>query len=145
MERHSLLRSPDALGSASGHETESDSLLSSSSRPRASSTSSTCASSKSIRTSCIVILVLVSVSNSLMAAPLERLYESVICKKYYMSHDPSKIGRDGTVQEEKCKCASIQGDLGIFLTRQMLINIIPSESNHRHCYSFTDVSARFSC
>jgi hypothetical protein len=71
---------------------------------------------------CFVIMILVSTSYAIAEAPLYRLYESVICTKYYREHDPSVIGKDGTVPEAMCKLDSIQQALAIILTKQVQFN-----------------------
>ncbi|KAK0625451.1 hypothetical protein B0T17DRAFT_273614 [Bombardia bombarda] len=60
----------------------------------------------------LVLVALVSLAWSLYALPLNRVIERRLCRDYYLVHDPSVIGPDGSVREELCKEDSIQQGLG---------------------------------
>jgi hypothetical protein len=74
---------------------------------------------------CLLIMVLVSASYAFTEAPLYRLYESVLCREYYKEHDTFMIDYHREIPEEKCKLPSIQQDLSMITSKQVLINLLP--------------------
>jgi hypothetical protein len=88
---------------------------------------------------CFAIMVLIATSYAFAEAPLYRLYESVICKRYYRKHNPSVIGHDGTIPEAMCKIDLIQQELAMVLTKQVQLNFWacqfpPSYANYYKVY-----------
>lgn len=73
------------------------------------------------------VLVIISISGCMTEAPQIRLYESVVCRDYYTTHDPSAIRDDGTIPEASCKIESIQADLAVILSYQKLFNLVFSK------------------
>jgi hypothetical protein len=71
----------------------------------------------------LLVMAFISMSYSFIEAPLYRLYETNLCKRYYREHNPLVIGLDAEIPEEKCKLDSIQQDLAILLTKQVQINL----------------------
>ena len=55
--------------------------------------------------------LLVDMASYMMIAPLQRILESIICKRYWLEHDPSFIDPGGEVAEKYCKLAPIHKDL----------------------------------
>ena len=68
----------------------------------------------------------------MIEAPQTRLYESVVCRDYFNTHDPSVIGSDGKIPEAECKIDAIQGDLAMITSSQRLFNLMCSK---RTCYN----------
>jgi len=73
---------------------------------------------------CMIVMILISMSYAFSEAPLYRLYESNICKRYWLEHDYTVIDSQGNVPEEKCKLSSIQRDLAMIQTNQVFYNTI---------------------
>jgi hypothetical protein len=71
----------------------------------------------------LVAVVFISMSYAFIEAPGYRLYEVVICKRYYREHVPSVIGSGDDIPEENCKIDSIQQELAILLAKQTQINL----------------------
>jgi hypothetical protein len=72
---------------------------------------------------CLVTVAFISISYAFIEAPMYRLYESVICERYYKEHDPSVIGPAGRIPEQRCKIDSIQQELAVLLTKQAQANL----------------------
>ena len=72
----------------------------------------------------LAVVAFISMSYAFIEAPGYRLYETVICKRYYRKHDPSAIGSGGVIPEEKCKIDSIQQELAMLLAKQGRINLL---------------------
>ena len=60
---------------------------------------------------CFLIVFTSQLLGALMASPVLRLFEMSACRDYYLKNDPSKVGRDGNVQEDLCKVAPVQAEL----------------------------------
>jgi hypothetical protein len=73
-----------------------------------------------------LLVAIVDVGAFLAEAPKTRVYEANICLHYYKQHDPSKIGRDGTVPEELCKEDAIQQKMANIMGWQDMFDAIPS-------------------
>ncbi|OQO08409.1 hypothetical protein B0A48_06279 [Cryoendolithus antarcticus] len=83
----------------------------------------------------VAILVLATSGDQISEAPLTRIYESIICYRYYETADPSKIrlGRDtvgpgaiGGVDELYCKVNGVQSQLSTIRGTQQFLDGIPS-------------------
>ena len=61
----------------------------------------------------------------LAEAPKTRVFEANICLHYYEQHDPSKIGPDGSVDEELCKGDAIQKKMAMIFGWQELFDAVP--------------------
>jgi hypothetical protein len=72
---------------------------------------------------CLVTVVFISMSYAFIEAPMYRLYESVICERYYKEHGPSVIGPADRIPEQRCKIDSIQQELAVLLTQQAQANL----------------------
>lgn len=57
------------------------------------------------------IVLAVELSLGMTDAPLVRIYESITCRKYFLQHDPGKVGPDGQVDEEFCKLKEVQSEV----------------------------------
>jgi hypothetical protein len=60
----------------------------------------------------LATLLLVNLAMSLYQLPLNRVVERRLCRDYYVDHDPTQIGRDGSVEEHLCKIDAVQKSLG---------------------------------
>jgi hypothetical protein len=71
---------------------------------------------KFLRVVSLVILTvfIIQVADYMTKAPLMRLLEDVICRKYYESTEPAGIGLSLPIPEENCKLPPIQSELAIF-------------------------------
>ncbi|OQO13020.1 hypothetical protein B0A48_02484 [Cryoendolithus antarcticus] len=83
----------------------------------------------------VAILILATSGDQISEAPLTRIYESIICYRYYETADPSKIrmGRDtvgpgaiGGVDELYCKVNGVQSQLSTIRGTQQFLDGIPS-------------------
>ena len=64
----------------------------------------------------------------LIINPQTRLFESIICRKYYDVHDPSVIEPDGWVSEQLCKIEPVESGVALLLGWQDFFDCIPSMS-----------------
>ena len=58
-----------------------------------------------------LLLIVLNIAVRLLILPLNRIIELRYCRQYYSKHDPSVIGRDGSVPENLCKINSVQEKL----------------------------------
>lgn len=73
----------------------------------------------------IVTVFVIQVADSMTKAPLMRLLEAVICRKYYKSAELADIDLSLPIPEENCKLPPIQSQLAIFKGWDMVISCIP--------------------
>jgi MFS family permease len=75
----------------------------------------------------IIIAVVSDIGESLYAAPRVRLFESIVCTRYYMHEDPSLVHRHGHhVPEHLCKVNPVQDELASVLGWQLFFDSIPA-------------------
>ena len=74
---------------------------------------------------CIVVIITADMANSLVQAPRIRLYESIVCTRYYAANEPSLVGKDGSVPEELCKLNLIQDEITMVLGWQIMFENVP--------------------
>lgn len=55
------------------------------------------------------LVFLLDVGGTIAAAPSIRILESILCHDYYKEFDPSRIGKNGVVEEKYCKIDPVQG------------------------------------
>lgn len=60
----------------------------------------------------LTLLLLVNLAASLYQLPLNLVIERRLCLEHYRQHDPSQIGKDGSIQETLCKIDEVQIGLG---------------------------------
>ncbi len=73
----------------------------------------------------IVTVFVIQVADYMTKAPLMRLMEDVICRKYYESAKPAGIDLSLPIPEENYKLPPIQSELAIFKGWDMVISCIP--------------------
>ncbi|KAI4140055.1 MAG: hypothetical protein LQ340_007931 [Diploschistes diacapsis] len=59
----------------------------------------------------VFIAICIDIGASMLVAPMQRIYESIICRDYYREHDPTMIGKDREVEEGLCKVPHVQLEL----------------------------------
>ena len=74
----------------------------------------------------IILVILLNGGNIVQEAPKTRLFESIFCSHFYRGHDPSFIGKDGTVPERFCKIEPVQSDVAMLKGWQVFLDNIPS-------------------
>ncbi|KAI7238202.1 hypothetical protein KC330_g2675 [Hortaea werneckii] len=83
----------------------------------------------------MLVIFLVGAADSIVESPTTRIFESVICYRYFESEDPSKIqlgraavgpGAIGGVEERYCKADSVQQQLASLAGYQTLFEGFPS-------------------
>ncbi|GAB1729380.1 hypothetical protein NU195Hw_g5525t1 [Hortaea werneckii] len=83
----------------------------------------------------MLVIFLVGASDSIVESPTTRIFESVICYRYFESEDPSKIqlgravvgpGAIGGVEERHCKADFVQQQLASLAGYQTLFEGFPS-------------------
>ncbi|KAI7280915.1 hypothetical protein KC345_g4476 [Hortaea werneckii] len=83
----------------------------------------------------MLVIFLVGAGDSIVESPTTRIFESVICYRYFESEDPSKIqlgraavgpGAIGGVEERYCKSDSVQQQLASLAGYQTLLEGFPS-------------------
>ncbi|KAI7526390.1 MFS general substrate transporter, partial [Hortaea werneckii] len=83
----------------------------------------------------MLVIFLVGAADSIVESPTTRIFESVICYRYFESEDPSKIqlgraaagpGAIGGVEERYCKADSVQQQLASLAGYQNLFEGFPS-------------------
>lgn len=72
------------------------------------------------------IAVISDAGEALYAVPRVRLFESIVCNRYYEQTDPTGLGLDGTVPEPLCKLDPIQDEVARILGWQYLFDSIPA-------------------
>ncbi|KAJ4387670.1 hypothetical protein N0V93_008267 [Gnomoniopsis smithogilvyi] len=60
----------------------------------------------------LTLLLLVNLAASLYQLPLNLVIERRLCLEHYRLHDPSQIGKDGSIEETLCKIDGVQMGLG---------------------------------
>lgn len=60
-----------------------------------------------------LFLLISTFGDNIKIGPEVRLYELVVCRHYFLEHDPSKVDEDGNVEERYCKLDVIQGQLSV--------------------------------
>ena len=74
----------------------------------------------------IVLAVVSDIGEYLYFAPRVRLFESVVCTRYYLQRDPSLVNRDGSVPENFCKVNMVQDEVAMVLGWQLFFDSIPA-------------------
>lgn len=74
----------------------------------------------------LAIAVVCDVGESLYVAPRIRLFESVVCRDYFLRHDPSLVDRDGGVPEHWCKVDAVQAKVASILGWQFFFDSVPA-------------------
>lgn len=67
---------------------------------------------KSAIAALLTLLLLVNLAASLYQLPLNLVIERRLCLAHYRQHDPSQIGKDGSIEETLCKIDGVQIGLG---------------------------------
>lgn len=60
-----------------------------------------------------LFLLVSTFGNHLKVGPEVRLFELLVCPKYYLEHNAAMVDNHGKVPEEYCKLDEIQGQLGM--------------------------------
>ncbi|KAF3902981.1 hypothetical protein ABW20_dc0105296 [Dactylellina cionopaga] len=74
----------------------------------------------------IIIVFIFDCSDTFLTSPLVRIYEDIICRQYYGSHQPQSYPGGGQIPEEKCKIAPVQKELAIVRGLEPVFDAIPS-------------------
>lgn len=74
---------------------------------------------------CVVVVITADMANYLVQAPRTRLYESIVCTRYYAATEPSLVGKDGSVPEGLCKLNLIQDEIAMVLGWQTMFENLP--------------------
>lgn len=61
--------------------------------------------------SAILVMLLTALGDSILNTSRLPLLEQSVCRSYYLIHDPSIIGKDGSIPEMRCKIIEIQKEL----------------------------------
>lgn len=72
-----------------------------------------------------LLIAIIDVGSFLAEAPKTRVFEANLCLRYYETHDPSKIGEDGTVPEGQCKIDEVQEGMAMIFGWQDMFDAIP--------------------
>jgi hypothetical protein len=77
----------------------------------------------------VLILFTLEFGDELIQPGQLRTFESIYCRRYYETHDPSKIGSDGGdgVNEKYCKNSVIQGQVAMLKGWQVTLDGLGSE------------------
>ena len=79
----------------------------------------------------VLAAILIDIATYASVAPLVRIYESIICRSYYVKNDPSFLGPDGYAKEADCKIKSVQSELAMLRGWQTLCESIPGTPIYR--------------
>jgi hypothetical protein len=74
---------------------------------------------------CVVVIITADMANYLVQAPRTRLYESIVCTRYYAATEPSLVRKDGSVPEGLCKLNLIQDEIAMVLGWQTMFENLP--------------------
>lgn len=77
----------------------------------------------------MLLVFLFNFSGSLTGASTLRIYESIICRSYYQTNDPSRIGDGGVVDERHCKVDAVQEELAVLTGWESFFNTLPGKSS----------------
>ena len=58
-----------------------------------------------------LLIVAVDLPAVMFNTSMVRILESIYCREYYTTHDPSKFGSGGTIEEQLCKIEDVQTQL----------------------------------
>jgi hypothetical protein len=119
-------RPSSTVETPSNGASETEPLLSSSSERVDIATASPFSSTWIIVIVCLILITLGG-GDQLMTAPETRLFEAIICRTYYESHDPGSIGRDGWVPELLCKIEPVESEVALLLGWQTFFDCLPSK------------------
>lgn len=75
----------------------------------------------------VFIAICIDIGASMLVAPMQRIYESIICRDYYREHDPTMIGKDREVEEGLCKVPHVQLELAKLRAWLGLMESLPGE------------------
>lgn len=73
----------------------------------------------------ILCAVTIDAGGYLEEPPKTRVFEANLCLRYYREHDPSKINKDGTVDETFCKINAVQSKLASVMGWSDLFEAMP--------------------
>lgn len=76
----------------------------------------------------LAVLLLVNLAMSVYQLPINRVIERRLCLEYYRLNDPTRVGKDGNVDEQLCKLDDVQKNLGSILGVMETIWIVGGES-----------------
>jgi hypothetical protein len=74
---------------------------------------------------CIAVAIASDIGDYLLLAPRLRLYESVVCARYYLLVDPSLVDKNGFVLEEYCKVDAVQDEVAMIFGWQVFFDSVP--------------------
>ncbi|TVY88574.1 Efflux pump, partial [Lachnellula willkommii] len=74
---------------------------------------------------CIGLAVISDIGEYLFFAPRVRLFESVVCTRFYLQNEPSLVKGDGSVPERFCKVNPVQDEVALVLGWQLFFDSIP--------------------
>ncbi|KAK6350297.1 hypothetical protein TWF696_006528 [Orbilia brochopaga] len=74
----------------------------------------------------ITIMFIFNVGNQFITSPQVRIYEDIICRKYYDSHGERLYPVGEPIPEEKCKIAPVESELALIRGLEPVFDAIPS-------------------
>ncbi|KAF3918097.1 hypothetical protein ABW21_db0207755 [Orbilia brochopaga] len=74
----------------------------------------------------ILIMFVFNVGNQFITSPQVRIYEDIICRKYYDSHGGGLYPAGRPIPEEKCKIAPVESELALIRGLEPVFDAIPS-------------------
>ncbi|KAH8693930.1 major facilitator superfamily domain-containing protein [Talaromyces proteolyticus] len=80
----------------------------------------------SIMVTCAIATLTLDMGLTIIAAPKVRLYESIICAKYYSSAGGVSLFQSGGIPEEQCKISEVQAPLARIIGWQVLFDSLPA-------------------
>lgn len=72
------------------------------------------------------LISIIDVGAYLADPPRTRVYEANLCLSYYLEHDPTVIGKDGSIPESLCKGDEVQQKMAMIFGWQDTFDAIPS-------------------
>ncbi|PGH13869.1 hypothetical protein AJ80_06138 [Polytolypa hystricis UAMH7299] len=75
---------------------------------------------------CLIILLVIDFCGALTITPQTRIYEAIVCRKYYDEHLPEQFPYGEEIPEEQCKIAAVQGEVALVNGLQTSFDAIPS-------------------
>ena len=73
----------------------------------------------------IFLVTVIDLGAFLAVPPKTRVFEANLCLRYYQKHDPSKINKDGTVDEALCKINAVQAKMAAIMGWASMFEAIP--------------------
>ncbi|KAI9693456.1 MAG: hypothetical protein M1820_009249 [Bogoriella megaspora] len=74
----------------------------------------------------VLATIILGAGDLLTQSPQTRIFEAIICRRYFKKHDPSVIGQNDWVPERLCKIEPVESGVALLIGWQSFFDSIPS-------------------